>query len=199
MPARVSATYREIARVKQFINLRAGKKKPDFSWWPTPAQKPESTRRDLSGSGIGAVLGNDLGKLLTPEVRSLGRRNPLQRGGGATGYTSGLKPFVEPVLAIVALEDAPIFLVPLGGGPWTSRDACLAADAQGRIHEHDAVFRAFLHGACWAGGHAPWILTVEAGHEDELDSGNSSLHIGAHRYDLAETRADRNVVLGLAV
>ena len=94
------------------------------------------------------------------------RQSEFQTVGGADRNTGRFKPLVDTIHAIVALDDFSDFGVPLRGAPRAGRDTCLASDAQGMIHENDAVMGPFLHGAGWACGYTPGIFAVKAGHED---------------------------------
>ncbi len=123
----------------------------------------------------------------------------LQAVGDALGDAGGLQPLVDPVHAIIALHHPAGLRVPLGGAPGAGGDAALAAHAQGLVHVNDAVPGALAHGAGGAGGHAPGLFAVEAGHEHEGLTGDIPHHLGAHRDDLAEAGPDAQPFVGFAV
>lgn len=148
---------------------------------------------------VRAILGNNLSELFASMAGGLRWRHPFQGRSGASSYTGRLKSLIQPVLAIVAFENAPIIPVPLWSAPGTCGDAGLAADAHGGIHKDYSIFSSLLHGAGWACGHAPRVLAMETGHKNELNAGDVALHVRSNRNDLAETWPHLDVVLGLAM
>ncbi len=131
-------------------------------------------------------------------VRFTGR-NKFEGRGRAPGNTGGLQAIIQPVLAHVALYYSPRGLIPLGGPPRTCRDTGLATDAFVGFDKHNAVFGPLLHGARGAGGNAPGLFTMKAGHEYEIDPRDAVFHSRPYTDDLAQARTDGYVVCGLAM
>ncbi len=142
------------------------------------------------GDVLGVTLPSDLGRLF-----SLFKMQTL---GGAGGHAGRPEPVVHAVHAVVAFDHFAHFLVPLGCAPGAGGDAGFAADAEVVVHEDDAVLGPFLHGAGGAGGHAPGIFAVKAGHEHVGGFGDVVDPFGAHGNDLAEAGAFGQPLVDLA-
>ena len=82
------------------------------------------------------------------------------------GYTGRFQTLVDPVHAVITFHSFTGLRVPLGRSPWAGRNTGLAANAKVGVYEDNAVLGPFLHGARWAGGNAPGVLAVEAGHKN---------------------------------
>ena len=86
--------------------------------------------------------------------------------GDTLGDTGRFQTLINSIHAEIAFDCFAGIRIPLRGSPGTGRNARFAANAQFTIYEHNTIFGPFLHGTRGAGGHAPWILTVETGHKD---------------------------------
>jgi hypothetical protein len=86
--------------------------------------------------------------------------------GDTLGYTGRFQTLIDSIHAEIALDRFAGIRIPLGCSPGTGRNTGFAAYAQFVVHEYNAVLGPFLHGARGAGGYAPGVLTVEAGHKN---------------------------------
>jgi len=97
---------------------------------------------------------------------SLGTRlAEVKTFGDALGYTGRFQTLIDAIHAKIAFDCLAGLRVPLRGSPRAGRNAGFAAHAQFVVHEYNAVLGPFLHGARGAGGDAPGVLAVEAGHK----------------------------------
>jgi hypothetical protein len=106
---------------------------------------------------------------------------------------------IDSIFAVVALEYLACLLIPLGRTPGAGRNARFAAYAQSRIDEYDPIMHPLLHGTGRTCRDTPGGLAVKAGHEYEVDSGNAAYQFRTYGDDHTESRADRQIVFGLAV
>ena len=136
---------------------------------------------------------------LPARVRRLGGHIEGEAAGHAFGDAGRLQPGVDALHAVVALDHLARDRVPLRRAPGAGRDAALAADAAAVIDEDDAVLLTLLHGPGRAGPHAPRVLAVEAGHEDEAVARQSADILRVEADDLAGRRPGPQVLVGLAV
>jgi hypothetical protein len=119
--------------------------------------------------------------------------------GDTLGDTGRFQTLINPIHAEIAFDCFAGIRIPLRGSPGTGRYAGFAANAQFTIYEHNAVLGPFLHGTRGAGGHAPWILTVETGHKDIGHPRQVVYFFRADGNDLGQPGANRQIIFGFAV
>jgi len=127
------------------------------------------------------------------------RLTEVKAFGDTFGDTGRFQTLIDSIHAEIAFDCFAGIRIPLRGSPGAGRYAGFAADAQFIIDEYNAVLGPFLHGTRGAGGDAPWILTVETGHEDIGHSRQVVYFFRADGNDLGQPGANRQIVFGLAM
>lgn len=108
-----------------------------------------------------------LGMAFPPNLGHIFDLTEFETAGGACGDAGRLKPFINTVLAVIALYHFASVRVPLGGSPGAGGDAGFAAYAKVFFNKDNAVAGSFLHGSRGAGSNAPGVFTMETGHENK--------------------------------
>ena len=118
--------------------------------------------------------------------------------GGAFGHTGRFQARIQPVHAVIAFHRLVGFRIMLGDAPGAGAGAGHAADAFRYIHMDDAIFP-FLHRPGGADGDTERVLAVVAGAELELGLRDPPHGFEPFMAYLAEDRAHRQPLIGLAM
>lgn len=104
---------------------------------------------------------------------------------GTDGHTGGFQALIDPIHAVIALNNFSHFRIPLRGSPGTGGDTGFTSHTEIVVNENDTVFFAALHGTSGACSDTPRVFTVKTGHKNKGRPGFVVKKFGSYLDDLA--------------
>jgi hypothetical protein len=123
----------------------------------------------------------------------------MQAMSRANGHAGRLHPLIQPIFAIIALDDFTRIRIPLGRTPWTGRDAGFASHTGFRIHINNAVFYTATHGAGGAGAYTPRFFAMKTWHKHIRGPRQPIDKFRAHVNNLAYFRSGYESLVGFTL